>query len=71
MRLFYFGNVSSETSQKILREIEHSDHCEIFQSVTALTKRLTRIEANPELFIFALLTIYVFYTFMMNHFFIV
>ncbi len=55
MRLFYFGKVSSETSQKLLNEIENiSDHIiEIFQTVTALTRRLSQIKASPEILIFA------------------
>jgi hypothetical protein len=55
MHLYYFGKVSSETSQKLLTEIENiSDHIvQIFQTVTSLTKRLRQIEATPEFFIFA------------------
>ncbi len=52
MRLFYYGKKSSETTQKLLQDIEHSGHSvETFQTVPALTKRLRQIEANPEIFI--------------------
>ena len=55
MRLFYFGKVTSEISQIILRQVESicGDNLEIFQTVDGLTKRLRHIEANPEIFVLA------------------
>ena len=55
MRLFFFGKVTSETSQKLLCEIENScsPNIEIFQTVTGLTKRLCQIGEDPDLFIFS------------------
>ncbi len=55
MSLFFFGTVTSKTSQKLLSQIETicGQNVEIFQTITGFTKRLRQIGTIPELFVFA------------------